>query len=250
MARFDTGCLTMVEIGTSLDITRLIVGLAILSYASYTDIKTRKASNILWLIMGSVGAILLIIQYFSIGFGDKTNYLIFIPIMIALMYVLFQLRLIFGGADAKALMAIAILVPLEPAISQFPIWNGSVMPSSWFIFSNSILIFLFIPLSLLIFNAAKRNAKFPYCVLGYKMSINKARERFVWPLEKIVNGKRKFVYMPKDFDIDKELNEFEKNGINDIWVTPKIPFMIPLLFGFICAFIIGDLLFYLMNAFI
>ena len=82
------------------------------------------------------------------------------------------------------------------------------------------------------------------------MNIKKAREKFVWPLEKITNGKRKFVYMPKNFDIDDELNEFDKHGIKEIWVTPKIPFMIPLLAGFICAFVFGDILFYLMNIFI
>lgn len=240
----------MIETGVLLDIIRLCLGIVILSYASYTDIKTRRASNMLWLIMGSLGAILLFIQYLTIGFGESVYYLAFIPIMIALMYILFQLRLIFGGADAKALMAIAILVPLEPVISDFPIWNSSVMPSSWFIFSNSIIIFLFIPLSLLIYNIAKRNVKFPYCVLGYKLNIKKARQRFVWPLEKIVDGKRKFVYMPKDFYVEKELNEFEKNGIDEIWVTPKIPFMIPLLIGFICAFVLGDILYYLMNALI
>jgi len=240
----------MIELNMSLDVIRLIVGTTILFYASYTDIKTRRASNVLWLIMGSIGAILLVVQNFTIGFGENTNYLIFIPIMIGLIYVLFQLRLIFGGADAKALMAIAILVPIEPAISQFPIWNGSLMPSSWFIFSNSIILFLFIPLSLLIYNIAKRNIQFPFCVLGYKMNVDKAREKFIWPLEKIVEGKRKFVYMPKDFDVDDELDEFEKNGINEIWVTPKIPFMIPLLAGFICAFILGDILLYLMNTII
>ncbi len=240
----------MVETIALLDITRLIVGILILSYASYTDIKTRRASNILWIIMGSIGGIILLIQYFTVGFGEYTNYLIFIPIMIGLIYVLFQLRLVFGGADAKALMAIAILVPIEPAISQFPIWNGSLMPSSWFIFSNSIILFLFIPLSLLIYNIAKRNIQFPFCILGYKMNVDKAREKFIWPLEKIVEGKRKFVYMPKDFDVDDELDEFEKNGINEIWVTPKIPFMIPLLAGFICAFILGDILLYLMNTII
>ena len=239
----------MVEIGTLLDVTRLIVGVAVLSYASYTDIKTRRASNMLWIVMGCVGAFLLLAQYSTIGFGDKINYLIFIPIMIGLMYVFFQLRLIFGGADAKALMAIAILVPLEPTISQFPIWSGSIMPSSWFIFSNSIIIFLFIPLSLLIFNAGKRNVKFPYCLLGYKMNIKKARKKFVWPLEKIVDGKRKFAYMPKEFDVDDELDLFEKKGIKEIWVTPKVPFMIPLLVGFICAFVLGDILYYLMNLF-
>ena len=81
------------------------------------------------------------------------------------------------------------------------------------------------------------------------MEIKKARKKFVWPLEKIVDGNRKFVYMPKDFNITKELDDFEKNGIDEIWITPKIPFMIPLFAGFICAFIFGDILFYLMNSF-
>jgi hypothetical protein len=79
------------------------------------------------------------------------------------------------------------------------------------------------------------------------MKVKKAREKFVWPLEKIVDGKQKFVYMPKDFDADEELKEFERAGIKEIWVTPKIPFMIPLLIGFIISFILGDILFFLMN---
>lgn len=80
------------------------------------------------------------------------------------------------------------------------------------------------------------------------MKVSKAREKFVWPLEKIVDGKRKFMYMPKEFDVDDELKEFEKQKIDEIWVTPKIPFMIPLLFGFICTFVIGDIMFILMNS--
>ena len=73
----------MMEIGPTLDIIRLILGVAILSYASFTDIKTRRASNLNWLILGGAGAILLAIQYFTVGFGDQINYLIFIPIMIS-----------------------------------------------------------------------------------------------------------------------------------------------------------------------
>jgi preflagellin peptidase FlaK len=239
----------MLENGTILDIIRLFIGLIILSYASYTDLKTRKASNINWLILGGIGGILLVVQYFTVGFGTQINYLIFIPIMIALVYVLFQLRLIFGGADAKALMAIAVLVPLAPVISELPLGGESLMPASWFIFSNSVLLFLFIPLSLLLFNIARRNIQLPYALLGYKMDIKKAREKFVWPLEKIVDGKRKFAYMPKDFDIEDELDIFEKNDVSKIWVTPKIPFMIPLLAGFICAFVLGDLLYFIMGLF-
>jgi len=241
----------MTEIALSLDITRLIVGTVILAYASYTDIKTRRASNILWVIMGSIGAILLAIQYFTIGF-ENPFYLIFVPIMIVLMYVLFQLRLMFGGADAKAIMALAILVPFAPKILDFPMLEASTisMPGSWIVFSNSVVIFLLIPLSLLIFNLAKRHIEFPHCVLGYRMKLSEAKEKFVWPLEKIVDGKRKFCYMPKKFDTEDDLQEFESLGIKEIWVTPKIPFMIPLLAGFICSFILGDILSYLVQLFI
>jgi preflagellin peptidase FlaK len=150
--------------------------------------------------------------------------------------------LIFGGADAKALMAIAILLPVQPHIYQIPLWGQSYMPASWTVLANSVILFLAIPIGMLIYNIIKRNIKLPYCLLGYRMKISKAREKFVWPLEKLVDGKRKFVYMPKGYDTKEELDEFERNGISEIWVTPKIPFMIPLLAGFIFTFIFGDIL--------
>jgi preflagellin peptidase FlaK len=236
----------MVETVTILDSIRFIVGITILFYASYTDIKTRRASNILWFIMVIIGIILLIIQYFTIGF-ENLYYLLFIPIMIGLIYALYQLRLIFGGADAKAIMALAVLVPIEPILDIIPLWKNGIMPFSWSIFSNSLIIFLFIPISIFIYNLSKKDIKFPYCFLGYKMDIQKAKEKFVWPLEKLENGKRKFIYMPKNFDGQEEIAEFEKNNIKEIWVTPKIPFMVPLTIGFVFSFIFGDMLFSLLN---
>ena len=236
----------MEEIGLYLDITRFIVGTIILAYASYTDIKTRLASNMNWIIIGGIGGILLVIEYFTIGIGNPLT-LIFIPAMIGLVYLLFQLRLIFGGADTKALMSLAILLPFQPSIQQLPLWGQSYMPAVWTVFSNSIILFLLIPLGLLVFNITKRNIKLPHSLLGYKMKIKLAKEKFVWPLEKIVDGKTKFVYMPKNFDATEEYKEFEKHKITEIWVTPKIPFMIPLLAGYIFTFVFGDILFTFMQ---
>jgi preflagellin peptidase FlaK len=226
---------------TILDVIRLITGTILLAYASYTDLKTRRASNILWVIMAVVGIILLTIQYLDGGFPNLW-YLVFIPIMIVLVYAFFQLRLLFGGADTKALMALAILVPIQPLIGAFPLWR-SFLPGSFCIFLNALLLFLFIPVSLFLFNIGKRNFRFPHCLLGYVVSVEKAKQTFVWPMEKIQDGKRKLVYMPTDFDVDEELAEFEKLGIKEIWVTPKVPFMIPLLAGFLATFILGDILF-------
>lgn len=225
-----------------LDCIRLITGVILLAYASYTDIKTRRAANILWIIMAVVGVVLLIIHYIAVGF-QNIWYLVFIPLMIALMYLFFQMRLLFGGADAKALMALAILVPIQPSLlgEQLPLWK-SFMPGSWIIFANATILFLFIPISLLLYNIARRNIQFPHCLLGYKTTVEKAKQKFVWPLEKIKDGKRKLMYMPKKFDVDEELAEFEKLGLTEIWVTPKIPFMIPLLIGFVVTFFLGDIL--------
>jgi archaeal preflagellin peptidase FlaK len=236
----------MLETATILNVIRFIVGVIILSYASYTDIKTRTASELLWIIMSVIGAILLLIQYLTIGF-ENIMILIFIPIMIGFVYLLFQIRLLFGGADAKAIMAITILLPLQPNIYKLPIWGQSFMPASWTVFVNSLIIFLFIPIFLLIYNLTQRNIKLPHALLGYKMKLQKAKEKFVWPLEKIQDGKTKLIIRPKEFDTKEEYNEFEKQGITEIWVTPKIPFMIPLLLGFICTFIFGDIIYTIMN---
>ncbi len=239
----------MIESVIPLDIIRFILGVIILSYASYTDIKTRRASNILWILMILIGVILILVQFLTIGFENMLIF-IFIPIMIGFVYLLFQMRLLFGGADAKAIMAITILLPLQPNIYQLPIWGQSFMPASWTVLVNSLLIFLFIPLFLLFFNIAQRNIKLPHALLGYKLATQIAREKFVWPLEKIQDGETKLVIRPKEFDTNDEYDEFEKRGIAEIWVTPKIPFMIPLLLGFICTFIFGDILYTIMRLFI
>ena len=228
-----------------LDIARFIAGVAILGYASYTDIKTRMASNVLWITMGLLGAVLLVIQYFTVGIENPIQ-LLFIPILIVIVYVLFYIGIIFGGADAKAIMALTILTPLWPDISDFPI-HPSLMPFTWSIFSNAIILFLFIPPAFLIFNAIRRDVELPYALLGYRMDAEKAKKKFVWPLEKIVNGKRKLVFMPEDFDATEHIDELEKAGMKKIWVTPKVPFMIPLLVGFIVAFIYGDILFVIVD---
>jgi archaeal preflagellin peptidase FlaK len=251
-----------------LDVTRLIVGTLILGYASYTDIKTRRASNILWVIMGLVGGILLVYQMYLYSIHDiemfelMKLYLIFIPFMIGLVYVLFQMRLIFGGADAKALMALALLLPFPvlnwiptgSGLPSLPLFQGMVnnpLPYCWGVFINALFLFLFIPIALLVYNIVKKNFDFPHVFLGYKMSIDKAKEEFVWPMEQITeDGEKKFVYMPKEFDAEEELEKFIKKGYKEVWVTPKIPFMIPLLIGYISVFIFGSFLSYLMGTII
>lgn len=63
-------------------------------------------------------------------------------------------------------------------------------------------------------------------------------------MERILNGKRKLMVMPdKDLNITDELKKFRKLGIKSIWVTPKIPFIIPIIIGLILTIFLGNILF-------
>ena len=66
-------------------------------------------------------------------------------------------------------------------------------------------------------------------------------------MERIMNGKRKLMVFPgNDIDIELELKELRKAGLKVIWVSPKIPFIIPLTGGVILTVILGNLLFEMM----
>lgn len=222
-----------------LNLMRFLVGAVVLIYASYTDIKTRTAENYLWVIMAGAGAILLLIQhiFYSISFLD----LLFIPVMILLVFLLYQLRLIFGGADAKALMAIAVLFPSWPEHSILP----SLMPYSFSVLTNALLVFIAVPFAIFMYNIFKRDIRFPHMFLGYRTSVEKAMKGFVWPMEYVDGGNVRTRYFPSGSNPAGEFRMLKAIGQRCVWVTPKIPFLVPLTFGFIISFIAGDLMFWI-----
>ncbi len=212
-----------------IDIIRLIVGATILGYAAYTDIKTREASNKLWLIMGSIGLVLLVIEQ-----PDAFAVAISMAVIIPFSFLLYLFGM--GGADVKAMWAIAVLAPLPPSIAFFP--------PPFFIFPltvliNSLLLIVFLPIFFLLYNAKRGELEFPYCLFGYKMKAVEAKNKFVWSME---DKGRKSIIPVKDFD-------FEAEGERRIWVTPKLPFLVFIFAGYILSFVFGDVLFFLLSLF-
>ncbi|MBW3583645.1 MAG: hypothetical protein KY455_11155, partial [Euryarchaeota archaeon] len=49
-------------------------------------------------------------------------------------------------------------------------------------------------------------------------------------------------YMPTRGDYALNLARLKALGVEEVWATPKIPFMIPLFLGFLTAFLVGDLI--------
>jgi preflagellin peptidase FlaK len=126
----------------------LLTSIALLAYASIEDVKKREISDRIWLIFTLFGLATRAIDlaYFP-NLGHFLDIVISIAIPTILFLGLFYLGL-FGGADAKALICIALSNPKPP--SSLPLLVGYLLPYySLSIFDNSVILSLsIIPLNL------------------------------------------------------------------------------------------------------
>ena len=214
-----------------INVTRFIIGLSILSYGAYTDLKTREASNKLWLLMGIMGAVLLTVER-----PDAAETLTSIAISFPLALLLYIFGM--GGADVKAMWGIALLSPLPPSFYSLPLSPSPIFIFPLTVLINSLFVIIPLPLAFLIYNALKGDVEFPQCLFGYKMDANKAKNSFVWSMER--EDGRKGIMPVKNFD-------FDSAGNKRLWVTPQMPFLVFITVGFIISFIFGDILFSLLS---
>ncbi len=289
----------------SLDWIRFLAGVSMLCYGSWTDLKTRKVPNQVWIISGGFASLLLIFElsqedwsysvwalvfativlfynafideyildenqirlwqvtqflailsalYFLVsidsdGFIDDDYRLLdimSISILMILMYIWFYFGPTIGGADVKAIMTIGLLTPFT-----FSFGDNSLMafetrgfPYPFVVFMNSLLLYLLVPIGLAIFNIFRGNTEKPYFQIffGTKMIISKARKSFVWPMQQIIGNKAVMVaFVKHKADSDLQWDMLEEKGINEPWITFKIPYIIPLTLAFIVSAIYGDL---------
>jgi archaeal preflagellin peptidase FlaK len=234
---------------SGLETLRLLIGAGFLGYAAVLDLRTRRVPNNVWLALGSLALLLFLYDFFGSGRFSWITVLIALG-AIAVMYGLWYIHVLAGGADAKAMMALALLVPhailWTVGNHALPLWP-SPMPGVLVVLANSVLVFAVAPLVLAAYNLVRRDLHLPSMFLGYRLPLAKARESWVWVVDHIdAEGRRRNTLFPSamsDEDYEANLDRLSAAGIERVWVTPKIPFMVPLLIGFVGAFTIGDVLF-------
>jgi len=184
--------------------------------------------------------------------------LLTIPAMILVAYGLYQSGLLRGGADAKALMAIAILVPFYPYLPPLPLISPDprmqpitniLFPFAFVVLLNATLLFLVAPLLFLVFNAYRKDLAFPEALFGYRVDLNNL-PKFVWLMERIENEEHVLVLFPKrSGNLEEEVQKLKARGIERAWATPQIPFIVPMTASFVVSFLFGNLLLGLMSLF-
>ncbi len=175
-----------------------------------------------------------------------------IPVIILLAFLFYYFRVLYGGADAKAMMVLGILLPFYPQIPGFTHMAGSDMliyfmeylfPFTLVVLLNSSLILLALPLSYLFLNIIKRDLDLPQIFFGYRKKVDEIEDSFVWPMEYYEDDEHIFQMIPR-MDEEKALKSLRRRDREYAWVTPKLPFILPMCVGFVLSFLIGNPLLY------
>ncbi len=196
----------------------------------------------------AVGAIVLLGYYW--GRTAYFQHLLAVPVMMLVVVGLYMLDMIRGGADAKALISLSVLFPFYPLVAGIPWVRGETelstiaFPFSFTILVNAaIIVALVVPLGFLVTNVLAHEIRFPNAFFGRRMDVERVVNGHVWLMERIENGKHVVYTRPRrDEDLAREIGLLKSAGISRVWVTPKIPFMVPMLASLVFSAIVGNIL--------
>lgn len=240
-----------------LHIWKLLFFTVFLLYSCYSDIKTRRVTNNLLSIMLASGVVFMLFEILTHGISYILYAFISAGFMFVIVYILFQLG-IFGGADAKSLIVLSIIFPASPTFKafeySFPLHKPSIDSFAFSILGNAIMLIFIFQIGLAAYNIMKMGIRIDnpgYIFIGYKTKISRLVNKHVRLLQdlNIVDGDIELHYRRGELELDdrtiQKLKNMSEKGLikDDVWVTPKLPFMIPMTIGFFVAVFYGNLVF-------
>ncbi len=225
----------MIELFFELNQLRIIAAMAMLGYASYTDVTKREVSDYIWIVFGALSVVLLFLEpQFWQALTNVGISLIVAPIVL----IIWRLGM-FGGADAFAIIVLALLVPQitmsENTITPFTILTNAVIISIIPFFVNLIRNLIAIGNKNDIFEgfSETRKKRIIALFIGYKAK----NPKYSFSIEKKV-GKHKKLNLVMHH---AEYAEFCEKP--NTWVTPGIPYMLFITAGFLVQLFYGDIIF-------
>jgi preflagellin peptidase FlaK len=247
----------------TLNITSLILSTIILGYSAWMDLKTREVPDRVWIIYLPASSILLILRLIS-NPQIANIYAASILITAGISLLMFQIGL-FGGADLKAMICLAVALPTNPGkaliTSINPIFPLTILYNTYLLSIGTVAYILAknvewrIIRGEVLFNGLGETShlrKFLAIMTGYKTTYKTLREKvYLYPMEgtsmeSYGKGKRLRLLVKVEEDRDRlisKLGETLGNGEDGVvWVTPGIP-LLTLMFAalLLCTFI-GDIL--------
>ena len=151
-------------IASAPDLLRLVV-LPVFAWAAWRDINTRRLPNRLWPPLVGLGVVLLAWEAIQLApFGTFEGRLFLIQVGVSLLFIAplgyaFWWLGGFGGADAKALITLAVLLPTFPSYvvgsHVLPLVETPIGVFSLTVLTNTVLIAAVVPILLTIYNVSR-----------------------------------------------------------------------------------------------
>jgi prepilin signal peptidase PulO-like enzyme (type II secretory pathway) len=209
------------------------------------------------LIAASIAVLVLAVDHVGSG-TDAYIYVSGSVLTIVLALGLYMTRVLHGGGDAKALMTLAVIYPVLPLQEIFPLLDGPE-EMKWFPFAlgvliNAAIITAFMPLAFIVLSAVRGPLVFPEAVFGYPVPIERVEEGHLWLMYEADEGATQVTrhMWPRrsataEMARARALTLLRDRREDMVYVSPKIPFMVPLLIGLMVAIFLGNVLLALMG---
>jgi len=226
------------------DLARIFLVTFMMAYASYLDIKERKVPNKVWALFAPIAVVLFILDIIGKEYYEIFMMLINILIVSAFGFASFYLGIL-GGADAKAIMILGLMLPRWPVYTLHPLPYVPLVLDALTL--GAIITLAYFP-GCLICNIINGEVALPKALYGIKMCKQQALEKkdYYIPLYALKeNGSLEFKFrmlLPPEEEIEKIWVAIENSDLEEIWVSPGIPFIVYLFMGLIITMVYGDLI--------
>lgn len=206
--------------------------------------------------VGVFAAIIVCAVEFGVGGSGVPIAIIGVAGAILLARGLFEVGVLYGGADAKALMIAGLLIPIDAA----PLWSPPVAsallayyPYAITVLIDAALFAIIVPIAIAVRNLSTHEFEFPRGFTGYTIPVDELPRRYVWIKDPMFSGNSDEDPEPQTTEEDRALRqrqaeELTKKGVTRVWVTPQLPFILWILAGTVAALVAGNLLFDLISA--
>jgi archaeal preflagellin peptidase FlaK len=218
--------------------------------ASIMDLRKREVSDKVWVISGIAGLMIIIMEFIDYSIPTLQQHLIYHAlsggIITPLAYIVYRSGL-FGGADAKALIMISLILPfydIKYSIHSIPalsvLTNATILTTVHILHNiarNSISLIKHKN----IFKGFEDEPAFRK-ILAFMVGFLASKPNgYLFAIESIENGKRKFTFNPNSYD------NYVNEDMSDVWVTPALPFIVYITLGFLITIYVGDILGYIIH---
>lgn len=243
-----------------LDVVRILLSLIMLGYTSWIDLKTREIYDLVWLVFGSLG---LLLAVYEVYIGSRSLMGLAIPVLFSMVLsIVLGYFGLFGGADVEAFIVLSLIHPSPPVYSK-PILGIVSVIYPLTLFSNSALAgasfaFVLLARNLLImfrgkplFESHKSDSllkKLVVMVTGVRVRLDSTRgPPFQYPLEfpsKEGASERRLMLLPNINDDEaawEVLRKLERDGVEEVWVSNTLPFLVFIAIGYVLTILLGDI---------